>query len=111
MQAWPVHITRADRKEAVDQHRRCDMATKAIEPGAGRAAVVRQTAGAARRGWQIWRNRMATRQLLALDDRILRDIGLSRFDVLAALSGPWWEDPMPLLHQRALERRGVGRRR
>ncbi|SCW56929.1 DUF1127 domain-containing protein [Ancylobacter rudongensis] len=48
-------------------------------------------------------------QLGGFDDRMLRDIGLTRGDVLDASSGPLWQDPTALLVVRAVERRAARR--
>ena len=41
---------------------------------------------------QVWRERSSTRHALAeLDDAILRDIGMTRSDVLREASKPFWE--------------------
>lgn len=64
--------------------------------GAGsarRAAVVKTVRGAARTLWQTvstaHRLRRARRQLLALDDRLLRDAGISRYEVDALVEDLW----------------------
>ncbi|MBS7543412.1 DUF1127 domain-containing protein [Ancylobacter oerskovii] len=43
------------------------------------------------------------------DDRMLKDIGLTRADLRDAASGPIWQDPTSVLVVRAVERR-AGRR-
>ncbi|WP_371344872.1 DUF1127 domain-containing protein [Ancylobacter sp. IITR112] len=48
-------------------------------------------------------------QLGAFDDRMLRDIGLTRGDLLDASSGPLWHDPTALLVVRSVERRAARR--
>ena len=50
-------------------------------------------------------------QLLGLDDRMLKDIGLSRADVAGALASPWAHDPSILLRLRSVERRALQRAR
>lgn len=47
--------------------------------------------------WNAARNRRAVRYLREWDDRMLRDIGLTRYDVHAALSGRPTADPSPRL--------------
>jgi uncharacterized protein YjiS (DUF1127 family) len=46
---------------------------------------------------QIRRNHRDVHFLLSLDDRALRDIGLTRNDVQGAASLPFWRDPGPAL--------------
>ena len=66
-------------------------------------------AGCARRGLKQFaervRNRRDVTQLAEFDDRMLRDIGLTRSDVLDAFAEPPWRDPTEILAQRAAERR------
>ena len=50
------------------------------------------------------RNRRDITQLAQFDDRMLRDIGLARGDVLDALAGPPRRNPADILAQRAAER-------
>lgn len=49
--------------------------------------------------------RRSVRQLLAWDDRMLRDIGLTRGDVVAAMSGPIFDDAGRRLSHLTGERR------
>lgn len=60
----------------------------ALGPGAGRGGGwVRRAAGVVR----LWRRRVrGRRELASLDDRMLRDIGLSRFEVEAEGRKPFW---------------------
>jgi uncharacterized protein YjiS (DUF1127 family) len=51
------------------------------------------------------KNRRDMALLAELDDRMLRDIGLSRGDVRDAYSEPLWRDPTDTLVRRAGERR------
>ncbi|MCJ8145003.1 DUF1127 domain-containing protein [Ancylobacter sp. A5.8] len=44
-------------------------------------------------------------QLGQFDDRMLKDIGLTRADLRDAASGPLWQDPTAVLVVRAVERR------
>ncbi|WP_428028842.1 DUF1127 domain-containing protein [Ancylobacter sp.] len=48
-------------------------------------------------------------QLGGFDERMLRDIGLTRSDLLDASSGPLWQDPTAVLVVRAVERRAARR--
>ena len=43
--------------------------------------------------YRAWRHRRDVERLLAMDDYLLSDIGLNRYDVQTALSGPVGEDP------------------
>ena len=53
-----------------------------------------------------WRHRRRLRaELYALNDRMLKDIGISRADLNDAFSTPFWEDPTTLLSERAIEAR------
>lgn len=56
-----------------------------------------------------WQRRKVVRQLVALDDYLLRDIGITRQDVESALAGPGAFDPTVRLAERARDAR-VGRR-
>lgn len=49
--------------------------------------------------------RRALMQLSSLDERMLKDIGLTRSDVATAMSEAWHRDPSPLLADRAEEYR------
>ena len=51
------------------------------------------------------RNRRDLRELTSFDDRMLADIGLTRFDVRDAYSESFWRDPGEMLTRRANERR------
>jgi uncharacterized protein YjiS (DUF1127 family) len=52
------------------------------------------------------RNRRDLHELTNLDDRMLADIGLTRFDVRDAYAESLWHDPGEVLTRRANERRG-----
>ena len=56
----------------------------------------------------FWHRRQ-TAGLLALDDRMLQDIGITRFDVTSALSTPLYRDPTLDLAMLAAERRSARR--
>lgn len=47
--------------------------------------------------------------LAEFDDRMLRDIGLSRSDLRDAASAPVWQDPTSVLVVRAVEKRAARR--
>ena len=67
-------------------------------------------ATAARLGRRVvtaWRHRGDFVVLAALDDRMLRDIGLTRGDLNDALAEPLWRDPTAVLVRRQTERRAV----
>jgi uncharacterized protein YjiS (DUF1127 family) len=51
------------------------------------------------------RHRRQASELCGLDNRVLKDIGITRSDLRDAFSAPFWEDPTALLRERALERR------
>lgn len=50
-------------------------------------------------------HRREVRQLLDMDERSLRDIGLLRSDVVGALDQPWAKDPSVILVVRSVDRR------
>jgi uncharacterized protein YjiS (DUF1127 family) len=51
--------------------------------------------GAVLRLWRAWRRRRDLRRLAEFDDRMLRDIGISRGEVERALASPFWHDVAP----------------
>jgi uncharacterized protein YjiS (DUF1127 family) len=51
------------------------------------------------------RRRREAAELASLDDRMLRDIGLTKYDVHFALEEPIWRDPTRTLADRAEARR------
>lgn len=61
------------------------------------------------RGIELWANRRAIHRLAALDDRYLKDIGVSRGDVHWALSHPWHVDPSIVLSTRVERRKSAAR--
>ena len=63
-----------------------------------------------RRVVTAWRHRRDATMLASFDERMLRDIGLTRTDLNDALSEPVWRDPTAILVSRVHERR-INRRR
>jgi uncharacterized protein YjiS (DUF1127 family) len=83
--------------------------TSALPPAFAQA-FVGLTAAAARLGRHVmtaWRHRGDFVLLSSLDDRMLRDIGLTRGDLNDALAEPLWRDPTAVLVRRRRERRAV----
>jgi uncharacterized protein YjiS (DUF1127 family) len=60
---------------------------------------------------RVWWRRRDVARLGSLDARMLKDIGLTRNDVIGALEEPWNRDPSTVLMMRALERRVTSRTR
>ena len=58
---------------------------------------------------RAYKNRRDIQSLAAFDDRMLRDIGLTRGDIRDAVSEPLWRDPTSILVLRARERRSAAR--
>ncbi|SFV16313.1 Uncharacterized conserved protein YjiS, DUF1127 family [Methylobacterium sp. 174MFSha1.1] len=53
----------------------------------------------------LWLHRRAAYRLAELDDRALKDIGLTRNDVVGVLDLPFAQDPtVPLVHRRRAQR-------
>lgn len=59
--------------------------------------------------WTARRHRRVVSTLLAFDDHMLRDIGVTRGDVAACLALPPLRDPSTRLRILAVERRAAGR--
>ncbi len=59
--------------------------------------------------WRAAVNRRAVGRLLDLDERMLRDIGVTSSDVRAAMSMPLLDDPSQRLRVLAVERRAAHR--
>lgn len=70
------------------------------------AGKLAKTVGAIGR---VMERRRVMSELAGLDDRMLRDIGLTRADLRDATSGPTFADPTRTLVQRATERRAAAR--
>ncbi len=72
-------------------------------------AVVRRVASVAFHRLQVLvralRHRSEVMRLTDLDDRALKDIGLTRVEVLGALAEPFHKDPSAILLVRSVERR------
>ncbi len=71
-------------------------------------APLRFVATTASNAWRVWRNRKTVANLANLDDRALRDIGLTRADVRSALAAPAGHDPSRQLASLVAERRFAG---
>jgi uncharacterized protein YjiS (DUF1127 family) len=84
--------------------------TTSALPSAFAQAFAGFTVMAARFGRHVvtaWRHRGDFVLLSSLDDRMLRDIGLTRGDLNDALAEPLWRDPTAVLVRRQRERRAV----
>jgi uncharacterized protein YjiS (DUF1127 family) len=57
----------------------------------------------------VWERRRVVGQLGALDDYMLRDIGITRFDVASVMAEPLFRDPSKKLAERAAETRDAHR--
>lgn len=72
-------------------------------------SFVQRAVGVAGRGFKAVARALAHRRqvgsMLELDDRMLKDIGLVRADVVGALAGPMTTDPSTLLCLRSLDNR------
>ncbi len=79
--------------------------TPSPERLSGPARAVRQIVRALRSVIDAVVNRREVTRMLDLDDRMLKDIGLTRNDVLGALGRPLGEDPSVLLRRRSVENR------
>ena len=52
-----------------------------------------------------FRHRREVSDMLEMDDRMLKDVGLVRSDVLGALAQPWLDDPSATLRARSIDHR------
>jgi uncharacterized protein YjiS (DUF1127 family) len=60
--------------------------------------------------WRAWESHRRNLEMLAHDDGMLADIGLSRADALAAGNQPCWREPRKWLAARAAERQAMQER-
>jgi uncharacterized protein YjiS (DUF1127 family) len=79
--------------------------TPRARPAAMAALMVEGIAGL----WRAFQNRRSVKRLLEWDSRMLQDIGVTRGDVVAAMSGSIKEDPGYRLSVLAVERRAASR--
>ena len=87
---------------------RAGSAGRPERPSAFKAALLAIAAVAVRRV-VLWHNRRAVYRLTTLDDRHLKDIGVTRADIDWALSKPWSVDPSKELADRVERRRAAAR--
>jgi len=80
-----------------------------IHRAAPRAGLTARLATAALGLWRAYRGRRALHTLIEADDRMLRDIGVTRDDVRWALDAPTSQDPTAYLRLRAVSRRAAER--
>ncbi|MCT7373961.1 DUF1127 domain-containing protein [Chelativorans salis] len=66
---------------------------------ATRTGFAARLARVAAKAWRLWESRRAMRQLNHLSDWELRDIGLSREDIMQAYEGPVLDDPIRRLQE------------
>lgn len=89
--------------------------TPILDPSTGRWAGLQRAAGNARRAVaglvRALRHRREVMQLLEMDDRALKDVGLLRGDVAGVLGAPLTRDPSVILRLRSVERRARARPR
>lgn len=86
--------------------------TVAVPVAALRAAAyaaVNAAVAFVRATWKARRHRRDVASLLHFDDHGLADIGLTRGDVVASLTGPLFDDPSTRLRILAVERRAAQR--
>ena len=57
--------------------------------------------------WRAWESDRRNLDMLARDDGMLADVGMSRADALAAGNQPLWRDPRTWLAARAAERQAA----
>jgi uncharacterized protein YjiS (DUF1127 family) len=78
-------------------------------PGAKLSALAGALMGQVAKLWRAVQNRRSVKQLLEWDAHMLKDIGLTRGDVVAAMSGSISEDPAYRLSVLSVERRAASR--
>jgi uncharacterized protein YjiS (DUF1127 family) len=83
--------------------------TLALSPAARFAAAWTQVLGSTVAVARALLNRRAVAPLLELNDRELRDLGLTRDDLRTALRQPLVRDPSVVLMVRAVDRRSLAR--
>jgi uncharacterized protein YjiS (DUF1127 family) len=84
--------------------------TTSVVPVPFAKALAGFAAAATRLGNRVvaaWRHRGDVTMLASFDERMLRDIGLTRGDLNDALAEPMWRDPTAVLVRRQCERRAV----
>jgi uncharacterized protein YjiS (DUF1127 family) len=84
--------------------------TTSVVPVPFARALAGFAAAATRLGNRVvaaWRHRGDVTMLASFDERMLRDIGLTRGDLNDALAEPMWRDPTAVLVRRQRERRTV----
>lgn len=69
------------------------------------AAVTRRALPRVKTAFRAWSNRREVSRLLACDDRLLKDIGITRSEVSGVLDGPLFRDPSVVLARSAEWRR------
>jgi uncharacterized protein YjiS (DUF1127 family) len=88
------------------------VSVKAPRPGSSTRSLVQDVRALGRRmvaSLRARKNRRTVADLLDLDDRMLADIGISRADLISALSLPAERDPSARLMILAVERRAARR--
>jgi uncharacterized protein YjiS (DUF1127 family) len=69
------------------------------------AALLSALVASLRKVAQAWKNRRDAAALAGMDERMLRDIGLTRSDLRDAYAEPLWRDPTDILAARVKDRR------
>ncbi|NBN64524.1 DUF1127 domain-containing protein [Microvirga tunisiensis] len=63
------------------------------------APLISRLSGLVATGWRVFRNRRQVAELTTWSDEQLRDIGLTRGDVRAAMGVPLFRDPSSVLNE------------